>query len=107
MIEYQDRIFGLHGKEVSCLLRVNPWGLVELLHFGAPVTTEDAEAFLCRPGLGWGASLLLEEGNTASCPDALPLAWSGSGRGDYRESPLEWGGLPTDFRLRVPPCLCR
>ena len=99
MIEYQDRIFGLHGKEVSCLLRVNPWGLVELLHFGAPVTTEDAEAFLCRPGLGWGASLLLEEGNTASCPDALPLAWSGSGRGDYRESPLELAGSATDFRF--------
>ena len=99
MIEYKNGIFGLHGREVSCLLRVDPWGLLELLHFGVPVRTEDAEAFLCRPGLGWGASVLLDEGDTGSCPDALPLVWSGSGRGDYRESPLELAGVSTDFRF--------
>ena len=60
--------------------------------------TSDAEAFLCQPGLGWGASVVLEETDTASCPDVLPLGWSGSGRGDYRESPLELGGVATDFR---------
>jgi hypothetical protein len=37
--------------------------------------------------LGWGASVLLDDKNTDSCPDAMGLAWSTSGRGDYRESP--------------------
>ena len=97
MIEVKDRVFGLHGAGYSCLLRVNQYGLLEQLHFGEAVQTSDAEAFLCQPGLSWGASVLLEETDTASCPDVLPLGWSGSGRGDYRESPLELGGVPTDF----------
>ncbi len=98
MIEYKNGVFGLHGDGFSCLLRVNAYGLLEHLHFGRPVRTEDAEAFVCHPGLGWGESVLLKEGDTESCTDAMPLAWSGSGRGDYRESPLELGGVPTDFR---------
>ena len=98
MIEYKNGIFGLHGEGFSCLLWVNAYGLLEQLHFGRPVRTEDAETFVCQPGLGWGASVLLKDGDTASCPDVLPLAWSGSGRGDYRESPLEFGGVSTDFR---------
>lgn len=97
MIEYDNGIFGLHGDGFSCLLRVNKYGLLELLHFGEAVKTSDADAFLCRQGLGWGASVLLDDSETESCPDAMPLAWSGSGRGDYRESPIEMG-TSTDYR---------
>ena len=99
MIEFNNGVFGLHGVGYSCLLRVNPYGLLEQLHFGEAVRTADAEAFLCQPGLGWGASVVLSDEDTASCPDVLPLAWSGSGRGDYRESPLELGGMASDFRF--------
>ena len=99
MITCQNNVYHLRTDDYSCLLRVNPWGLVEQLHFGAPVRTEDAESFACRPGLGWGASVILDEKETASCPDVMALAWSGSGRGDYRESPLELGGVSTDFRF--------
>lgn len=98
MIEYKNAVFGLHGEGFSCLLRVNPYGLLELVHFGEPVRTEDASAFLCRPGLGWGSSVLLNDSDTASCPDVLPLAWSGTGRGDYRETPIEFGGRAVDFK---------
>lgn len=98
MIEVKDRVFGLHGEGFSCLLRVNDYGLLELLHFGERVATDDAEAFLCHQGLGWGESVLLAEGDTGSCPDAMALAWSGPGRGDYRESPLELAGTGADFR---------
>ena len=99
MIEYENGVFGIHSKQVSCLIRVNGYGLLELLHFGEPVTTQDWEVFACQPGLGWGVSVLLEKGDTQSCPDAMPLAWSGSGRGDYRESPLELAGISTDLRF--------
>ena len=98
IIEYQNGVFGLHSKHYSCLLRINDYRLPELLHFGEPVSTADFEAFLLRPGLGWGGSVQLIDDDTKSCPDAMGLAWSGSGRGDYRESPLELGGKAVDLR---------
>ncbi|MBQ4643834.1 MAG: alpha-galactosidase [Oscillospiraceae bacterium] len=98
MIELKNGVFGLHGEGFSCLLRINKYGLLELLHFGEALSTEEGEAFLCRSGIGWGSSVLMDENDTESCADAMPLAWSGSGRGDYRESPLEFGGISTDFR---------
>lgn len=98
MIEICNNIFALHGDDTTLLMRVNEYGLLEHLHFGERVETGDAEAFICRQGLGWGESVLLVEGDTASCPDAMPLAWSGPGRGDYRESPAAFAGRPADFR---------
>ncbi len=99
MIEHANKIFGLHGEGFSCLLRINEHGVPELLHFGEALSTADAEAFITKPGLGWGESILLDENDTASCPDSMPLAWSGAGRGDYRESPIEFGGVSSDFRF--------
>ena len=97
MITYDNGLFSLQGEDFTCLLRVNEWGLLEQLYFGPKVESADFAAFQPDPGIGWGGSVLLETGNNASCPDAMPLAWSGSGRGDYRESPLDLG-VSTDFR---------
>ena len=97
MITYDNDIFALQGDGFTCLLRVNEWGLLEQLYFGPQVAEADWTAFVCKPGIGWGAGVVLETGNPASCPDVMPLAWSGSGRGDYRETPLEVGNS-TDFR---------
>ena len=99
MITCQNNVYHLQTDSYSCLLRINSYGLVEHLHFGSPVRTEDAESFACRPGLGWGASVLLDSGDAASSADVLALQWSGSGRGDYRESPLELAGVSSDFRF--------
>ena len=99
MIICQNNVYHLKTDSYSCLFRINGYGLVEHLHFGAPVRTEDAEGFACRPGLGWGASVLLDSKDAASCPEVLALHWSGSGRGDYRESPLELAGISSDFRF--------
>ena len=98
MITGENRVFHIQTEAYSYLFRVNAYGLVEHIHFGAPVKTEDALALSCRPGLGWGSNILLDPGDTTSCPDALALEWSGSGRGDYRESPVELAGQSTDFR---------
>ena len=97
MIECKDGLFHLKNHVLSCLLRVNRYGLLEQIHFGAPVRTEDVEALAAQPGLGWGSSLLLNDKDSESNPDAMALAWSGSGRGDFRESPLEMDGKATDF----------
>ncbi len=98
MIYGEKGIFLLKNEEISYLFRVGKYGQLEHLHFGGPVMAEDAPALACRSGLGWGASVLLEEDEPASCLDAMALEWSGSGRGDYRESPLEWNGTATELR---------
>ena len=97
MIECKDGLFHLRNNQLSYLFRVTRYGLLEQLHFGVPVTSRDAEALACQPGLGWGGSLLLNEQDSGSCADSIPLAWSGSGRGDFRESPVEIDGSSTNF----------
>ena len=97
MIHFENGFFYLGTEHYGYLLGLDPNGLVQQLHFGAPILPEDAPAFVYQPGLGWGTSVLLNSQDSASYLDAMPLAWSGSGRGDYRESPLEVG-FATDFR---------
>jgi len=97
MITYENGVFTLQGDGFTNILRVNQWGLLEQLYFGPTVSSSDWAAFQPDPGIGWGSSVLLEDGNNASCADVMPLAWSGSGRGDYRETPLDIG-ISTDFR---------
>lgn len=100
MIEVKNSIFHLRTDAFSYLFRVGKHGQLEHVHFGAPIELEDAEALACKPGLGWGASVLYAE-EDGTCLDVLPLEWSGSGRGDYRESPMELfdgnAPVPTDF----------
>ena len=98
MITHENGVFHIQMEAYSYLFRVNSYGVLEHLHFGCPVRTADGVAFACVPGLGWGSSVLLDDNDTGSCLDALPLEWSGSGRGDYRESPVELDGKATDFR---------
>ena len=101
MIEERNGVFHLQNETASYLFRARPEGFLEQLHFGEPVALEDADALAVRPGLGWGDSVLYDEKSNACCLDVLPLDWSGAGRGDYRESPVELSvqGSPatTDF----------
>ena len=97
MITCKDGLFHLKNENLSLLFRITRYGLLEQLHFGEPVEDTDAQALACRPGLGWGAALLLNDADSESCPEHIALLWSGSGRGDFRESPLELNGLSTNF----------
>ena len=99
MIESRNGVYHLRTDCYSYLFRVDPYGCLQHLHFGRPVRTEDAAGFVPCPGLGWGTCTLLDDADSGSCLDDKPLEWSGSGRGDYRESPLELCGQSTDFRF--------
>ncbi len=98
MICETNGVFHMQTEAYSYLFKINSYGLPEHIHFGAPVKTQDAFALSCRPGLGWGTNIVLNPEDPASCPDTMALEWSGSGRGDYRESPLELSGISSDFR---------
>ena len=99
MITYKNNIFQLQGDGFSSLMRINKYGQLEQLHFGEEVEMEDVQALEYHTGLGWGSSILLDDGDLASCPDVIPYAWSENGRGDYRESPLEIG-KSTEFKYK-------
>ena len=99
MIHTQNNVYHLKTECYSYMLRINAYGIPEHLHFGAPVADGDAAAFVCHPGIGWGSCVVLEDSDSGSCLDDKCLEWSGSGRGDYRESPLELGGQSADFRF--------
>ena len=86
MITYNEEVFLLTGRDYSYAFRHGEFGHLEHLHFGAKIAVSDAEALAVKPAPGWGCSVMYRE-NT--CMDVLPLEWSGSGRGDYRESPIE------------------
>ena len=99
MISYENSVFSLNGEGFTYMFRVSKHGQLEHLHFGAPALASDAGAFACKTGTGWGCSVNYDEDGT--CLDVLPFEWSGSGRGDYRETPIELerngNAIPTDF----------
>ncbi|MBE6922128.1 MAG: alpha-galactosidase [Ruminococcaceae bacterium] len=97
MILHDNGLFLLKNDSFSYLFKVGKYGELQHLHFGAPVEITDADCFACIPGPGWGSNLVMDDADPHSCPDFIPLEWSGSGRGDYRESPLEIGRA-TDLR---------
>ena len=99
MIQSTNGVYHIRTENYSYLFRVDKYGILQHLHFGAPVRTEDGESFSCDPGLGWGSCTVLDDADSGSCLDDKPLEWSGSGRGDYRESPVELCGQATDFRF--------
>ena len=102
MILCNNGIFSLNGEGFSYIFRVSQHGQLEHLHFGRPVFAGDVQALACKPGTGWGCGVAYDQDGT--CLDVLPYEWSGSGRGDYRESPaeLEIDGkaTPTDFTYK-------
>jgi len=99
MITENGGYFHIQTDAYSYLFKINDYGVPEHIHFGTPVQPEDAEALSVRPGIGWGSNILLKEGDLTTCQDVLALEWSGSGRGDYREPPLERMGVTSDFRF--------
>ncbi len=97
MIFSENNVYLLRNESISYMFRVTEHGNLEHLHFGAPVRIKDAEALAVKYGTGWG-STGGPEGE--EFPMYLPLEWSGLGRGDYRESPLELADeIPTGFKF--------
>ena len=51
MIQVQNGLFHLQTDAFSYLFRLTSHGQPEHLHFGAPISSEDADALACKPGL--------------------------------------------------------
>ena len=102
MIEVLDGLFCLHTDHTSLLLRRTAFGHVELVHYGARVSPRDADALAVKYMAPLGCEVDYSKDDPIYSLEALPLAFSGAGRGDYRESPIEAEtavGASTDFIL--------
>ena len=105
MITVKHGVFHLQNEKSSYLFRVRD-GFLEHLHLDTRLSASDADALAVRPGNGWGDSTLYREGSNANCLDIFPLEWSGCGRGDYRESPMELlqNGAPISTEFHYTGC---
>ena len=95
------RVFHLGGAHTSYLFRVTPAGHLEHIHWGASVTTDDADALAVKTPSG-GYQVAYKDDPSYSL-DVMPLEWSGLGKGDFRNPAAELKlpgspGFMTDFR---------
>lgn len=102
MISERERVFHLQTDHTSWLLRVTRFGHLESIHYGERLIDQPLEALLPKHTIETGGCVLYDPDDPVYCLDDLTLAWSGSGRGDYRHTPAEIrmpdGTFVTDFR---------
>lgn len=100
-ISEKDKTFLLKTEATAYMLMVNEHGHLELLHYGADVSIDDAEALRYKHTIQYGSEVLYEPEDSTYCLDNVPLNWSGLGKGDFRVTPLELlipdGSFTSDF----------
>lgn len=85
--------FHLQADHASYVMRVGPFGHLEQVHWGDPVTgLADHGVERLRPRVTHPPGMAViydEEQDESYCLDGVPLAWSSLGKGDYREPAVE------------------
>ena len=104
MIKEKQLRFQIHTRTTTYLFEVTKSGHLKHYYYGPALSEKDAANWEISNSVGWGCSLLYRQDDPSSSLHTTPLEWSGSGCGDYRESPIEvegdWGVLTTDFRYQ-------
>lgn len=104
MIIQNNRRFLINTEESSYLFEITDYGHLKHLYYGPKLLDRDTENWEITSTQGWGCAILYSQKDPSSSLQTTPLEWSGSGCGDYRESPIEVesekGVLTTDFRYQ-------
>lgn len=100
-ITYDKGVFALDTDRTSYIFRVTKFRHLEHIHYGERVRASDAEALSLKHDIQLGSSVMYDESDDCYCLDNLCLEWSGVGRGDYRQTPIEAkmpdGSFSSDF----------
>lgn len=100
-ITYDKGVFALDTDCTSYIFRVTKFRHLEHIHYGERVRASDAEALSVKHDIQLGSSVMYDESDDCYCLDNLCLEWSGVGRGDYRQTPIEAkmpdGSFSSDF----------
>ncbi len=103
-IEVRQQTFLLKTRNTSYLMVANKFGHLEQIHYGEKVLIDDLEALRYKHTIPYGSAIIYQESESSYSLDNLLLNWSGTGRGDYRESPLELefadGSQTSDFKYQ-------
>ena len=102
MISVNEGVYCLSTRTTSLIMRRTAHGQLELVHYGTRVDADDAEALALKNTSPRGNAVNYTRDDPAYTLDEQALVWSGSGRGDYREPPIEVftnAGGTTDFRV--------
>lgn len=100
-ITYDKGVFALDTDRTSYIFRVTKFRHLEHIHYGERVKASDAEALSVKHDIQLGSSVMYDESDDCYCLDNLCFEWSGVGRGDYRQTPIEAkmpdGSFSSDF----------
>lgn len=100
-IEFENGVFHLQTENTSYIFRISEYGHPVHMHYGALVQTDDASLLSIKNSIQRGSSVMYSRKNDRYCLDTMCLEWSGIGRGDYRQSPIEMkkpnGSFSSDF----------
>ena len=100
-ITYDKGVFALDTDRTSYIFRVTKFRHLEHIHYGERVRASDAETLSVKHDIQLGSSVMYDESDDCYCLDNLCLEWSGVGRGDYRQTPIEAkmpdGSFSSDF----------
>jgi alpha-galactosidase len=102
MIDFRERVFYLETDHTSYLFRITPFGHLEHIYYGDRIPRGEIESLTHKRTIIQGSSILYDQvKDPAYCLDLVPLEWSGTGCGDYRQTPIEVkltdGAYRTDF----------
>lgn len=101
MIAHEEGHFILKTRTTMYVMRVLESGQLEHVHYGPHVTLGDFRALGVKITAGAGGSVVYRKEEPLVSLDLLPLEYSGTGKGDFRHSPLELefadGSYVTDF----------
>ena len=92
-----DQNFWLNTKDTTYIFCITSFGHLEHIYYGPDLTRgnleqnieETIKALQHKNSVVLGASVNYSKENPTYCLDHMCLEWSGTGRGDYRNSPLE------------------
>lgn len=112
-ITYENGVFALDTRRTSYIFRVTKFRHLEHIHYGEHVEISDAQPLASKHDIQLGSSVMYDTTDDNYCLDNLCLEWSGVGRGDYRQTPVEAkmpdGSFSSDFLYEsheiVPGCV--
>lgn len=112
-ITYENGVFALDTRRTSYIFRVTKFRHLEHIHYGEHVEISDAQPLASKHDIQLGSSVMYDTADDNYCLDNLCLEWSGVGRGDYRQTPVEAkmpdGSFSSDFLYEsheiVPGCV--
>lgn len=88
-ITVNNKVFHLRTENTSYIFRITRFGHLEQLHYGIALPEDDYEALAVKHDIQLGSSVMYDASDDNYCLDSLCLEWSGIGRGDFRQTPIE------------------